>query len=66
MLIPPYGFTYIPEGNPSWATSVRDGSQKYTIEDVMSRLNDKIVRKGVPVLITEFGAVNQPFFKLIK
>lgn len=55
----PYGFTYIPEGNPSWSTSVWDGTQKYTIEDVMSRLNDEIVSKGVPVIITEFGAVNK-------
>ena len=55
----PYGFTYVPEGNPSWATAYWDGSLKNTVDDVMNKINQNLVSKGATVLITEFGAVNK-------
>ena len=55
----PYGFTYEPEGNPSWATAYWDGSRKGDIESVMNKINNSLISKGVPVIITEFGAVNK-------
>ena len=55
----PYGFTFRPEGNPSWARTTWDGSAKSDIEYLMTNLNNTFVSKGITVIITEFGAVNK-------
>ncbi len=55
----PYGFTFRPEGNPSWARTTWDSSAKSDIEYLMTNLNNTFVSKGITVIITEFGAVNK-------
>ena len=55
----PYGFTFRPEGNPSWARTTWDGSGKSDIEYLMNNLNTSLISKGVTVIITEFGAVHK-------
>jgi endoglucanase len=36
-----------------------DGSLQYEIDEVMERLDRVYLRKGIPVIITEYGAVNK-------
>ncbi len=55
-LYTPYFFTFdVPDqGYTNW-----DGSQKGDIEYMMRLLDNHLISKGVPVIITEFGAVNK-------
>lgn len=53
----PYGFTY--KVDADWALSEWDGSHNYEIDKVMSDLKRIFLDKGIPVLITEYGAQNK-------
>ncbi len=53
----PYGFTY--KVDADWALSEWDGSHNYEIDKVMNDLKRIFLDKGVPVLITEYGAQNK-------
>lgn len=50
----PYVFTYVPDSGTSlekW-----DGSKKAEIVNTIKQLDDYLIKKDVPVIITEFGA----------
>ena len=53
----PYGFTY--KVDADWALSEWDGSHNYEIDKVIFDLKRIFLDKGVPVLITEYGAQNK-------
>lgn len=55
-LYTPYFFTYdAPDGGyPEW-----DGSKKSEITSTLKRVDSFLLRRGVPVIVTEFGAVNK-------
>ncbi|MBQ9642526.1 MAG: glycoside hydrolase family 5 protein [Lachnospiraceae bacterium] len=53
----PYGFTY--KVDADWALSEWDGSHNYEIDKVISDLKRIFLDKGIPVLITEYGAQNK-------
>lgn len=57
-LYTPYFFTYEPEENNinEW-----DGSLKKDIISTMQLVDRYLIQKGVPVIITEFGAVNKNY-----
>ena len=57
-LYTPYFFTFKPD---SGNVNVWDGSLKKDIESVMSQVNEQLIQKGVPVIITEFGAVHKEY-----
>lgn len=50
----PYSFTY--HSGESFETFRWDGSEKGSIKDVFGLINDQLVSKGIPVIITEYGA----------
>jgi len=53
----PYEFTYYPDnGN---GIDVRDGSMKAGIVNTVKQLDQYFIQKGIPVVITEFGAQNK-------
>ncbi len=53
----PYGFTY--KVDADWALSEWDGSHNYEIDKVMNDLKRIFIDKGIPVMITEYGAQNK-------
>lgn len=55
-LYTPYFFTYdAPDGGyPEW-----DGSHKSEITSTLGKVDSFLLHKGVPVIVTEFGAVNK-------
>lgn len=53
----PYAFTYHP--GTDWEKYTWDGSLKSDIEYVMGLANTYFVSKGIPVIVTEFGAVSK-------
>lgn len=53
----PYGFTY--KVDADWALSEWDGSHNYEIDKVMNDLKRIFIDKGIPVIITEYGAQNK-------
>lgn len=54
-LYTPYVFCYEPEGSVNeW-----DGTLKKDIENVADMVNTNFIEKGIPVIVTEFGAVNK-------
>ncbi len=53
----PYAFTYAP--GESWELFEWDGTHDGEIQDVMLRLKKTFVDNGIPVIITEYGAVNK-------
>lgn len=53
----PYGFTYHPM--TTWELYEWDGSQEGAIDDLFRNLRVNYIKKGIPALITEFGAVNK-------
>ena len=53
----PYAFTYSP--GEDWALFTWDGSHEGEILSMMYELKEKFVDSGVPVIITEYGAVNK-------
>lgn len=58
----PYRFTYDSVGE-SWNTAVFDDSCAAEISSLFSGLNESFVSKGVPVIITEYGAVKKRISK---
>lgn len=54
----PYRFTYDSVGE-SWNATEFDDSCAAEIDELFSRLNEAFVSKGVPVVITEYGAVKK-------
>lgn len=53
----PYAFTY--HSNESWELYNWDGTHTYEIENMFSGLKTAFLDKGVPVIITEYGAVSK-------
>ena len=53
----PYAFTY--ESGESWELFKWDGSHNGDIIKVMYRLDSTFISEGIPVLLTEYGAVNK-------
>ena len=53
----PYYFTFAGDGGQFYDTW--DGSEKATIASTMKQLNNYFIKKDLPVIITEFGAVNK-------
>lgn len=53
----PYQFTY--NSNQIWELFSWDGSHDYEITNMFNDLKKAFLDKGVPVIITEFGAVNK-------
>ncbi|MFA9377806.1 MAG: glycoside hydrolase family 5 protein [Lachnotalea sp.] len=53
----PYAFTY--HSGYDWEKYTWEGSLKSEIENVMKLANTYFVSKGIPVIITEFGAVSK-------
>lgn len=53
----PYAFTYSP--GESWELFEWDGSKDFEIDNMLYDLKETFVNKGIPVIITEFGAVNK-------
>lgn len=53
----PYAFTY--NANASWELFDWDGSHNSEITNMFDDLQKAFLDKGVPVIITEFGAVNK-------
>ncbi|MBD9151287.1 MAG: glycoside hydrolase family 5 protein [Lachnospiraceae bacterium] len=57
-LYTPYYFTYEPEGG---SINVWNGTLKKDIISNMQLVDKELIQKGVPVIITEFGAVHKVF-----
>lgn len=57
-LYTPYFFTYEPEGS---STNVWNGTLKKDIISAMQLVDKELIQKGVPVIITEFGAVHKEY-----
>ena len=55
----PYAFTY--NANADWELFTWDGSHDGEIIGVMYDLKETFIDKGVPVIMTEYGAVNKDF-----
>ncbi|MBR6045027.1 MAG: glycoside hydrolase family 5 protein [Ruminococcus sp.] len=53
----PYAFTY--NANESWELFTWDGSHDTEILGMLYNLKERFVDNGVPVIITEYGAVNK-------
>jgi len=53
----PYAFTYSP--GQSWELFKWDGTKNYEIDNLFNSLKGNLVDKGIPVIITEYGAVNK-------
>ena len=53
----PYAFTYA--NGESWELFKWDGSQNGGIIKLMTSLNNAFLKKDIPVLLTEYGAVNK-------
>lgn len=53
----PYAFTY--NANASWELFEWDGSHDIEIKNMFNDLKKAFIDKGIPVIITEFGAVNK-------
>lgn len=57
-LYTPYFFTYEPD---SGSVNEWDGSLKKDIKWAADQLNNNLIKKGIPVIVTEFGAVNKTY-----
>ena len=55
----PYAFTY--NANADWELFEWDGSHDSEIDNMFYDLKDAFLDKGIPVIITEYGAVNKYF-----
>lgn len=55
----PHHFCYAKDETGS--LEVWDGSLNKEIDEVMARINDAYIKKGIPVVITEYGAVNKVY-----
>ena len=55
----PYAFTY--NANADWELFDWDGSHDSEIDNMFYDLKDAFIDKGIPVIITEYGAVNKDF-----
>lgn len=53
----PYRFTYY--NNETWDLKEWDGTANYEIASLFQSLDNHFISKGIPVIITEFGAVNK-------
>ncbi|MDE7281547.1 MAG: glycoside hydrolase family 5 protein [Ruminiclostridium sp.] len=53
----PYSFTY--HSGESYETYKWDGREKGSIDGVFKLIKDKLTSKGIPVIITEYGAVRK-------
>ena len=55
----PYAFTY--NANADWELFDWDGSHDGEIDNMFYDLKEAFLDKGIPVIITEYGAVNKDF-----
>lgn len=53
----PYSFTY--HSGESYETFKWDGREKRSIDGVFKLINEQLISKGIPVMITEYGAVRK-------
>lgn len=53
----PYNFTLNEEGTSKW--SLENKKDTEPIDQLMKSLNENFIKKGIPVIITEFGTVNK-------
>lgn len=53
----PYAFTY--NANATWELFDWDGSHNNEIDSMFSGLKEAFLDKGIPVILTEYGAVNK-------
>lgn len=53
----PYSFTY--HSGESYETYKWDGREKSSIDGVFKLINEQLTSKGIPVIITEYGAVRK-------
>lgn len=53
----PYSFTY--HSGESYETFEWDGHEKSSIEGVFKLIDNQLISKGIPVMITEYGAVRK-------
>ena len=56
-LYQPYNFVQNTDGSPSWSSQNPNDTAR--IDEAMAILDMHLVRKGIPVMITEFGAVDK-------
>lgn len=52
----PYGFTHDQNGTTNWSS--RDKKDTAEIDTIMQNLNQYFIKKGIPVIITEFGCID--------
>ena len=53
----PYSFTY--HSGESYETYEWDGHEKSSIDGVFKLIDNQLISKGIPVMITEYGAVRK-------
>ena len=53
----PYSFTY--HSGESYETFEWDGREKSSIDGVFKLIDEQLISKGIPVMITEYGAVKK-------